>query len=195
LIAADSSLPIDGGGSEARRAIATIRRIRPSAFSVPGERPLVIRPTIPADQYPLVDLARETTVFKPIEIIALEEVLIDYHATNHAHGHRSITYEDDGQIVGFAYFAPAAMTERSWYLYWIAVSKKTQAKGFGGTLLKFVEDDIRRHEGRQLLIETSSLPHYELTRKFYLKHNYEQVAIVPDYYAEADHMVVYRKKL
>ncbi|HUY32544.1 MAG TPA: GNAT family N-acetyltransferase [Pirellulales bacterium] len=153
----------------------------------------MIRPTIPADQYPLVDLARETGVFKPLEIDALEEVLIDYHATTHAHGHRSVTYEDNGTILGFAYFAPAAMTDRSWYLYWIAVSKRTQAKGIGGTLLKFVEDDIRHHQGRQLLIETSSLPHYELTRKFYLKHCYQEAAVVPDYYAQGDHMVVYRK--
>jgi len=61
------------------------------------------------------------------------------------------------------------------------------------TLLKFVEDDIRHHQGRQLLIETSSLPHYELTRKFYLKHCYQEAAVVPDYYAQGDHMVVYRK--
>jgi ribosomal protein S18 acetylase RimI-like enzyme len=155
----------------------------------------VIRPTIPADQYALVDLARETGVFKPMEIDALEEVLIDYHATSHAHGHRSVTYEDKGKVLGFAYFAPAAMTERCWYLYWIAVTRQTQAKGIGGTLLKFVENEIRHHQGRQLLIETSSLPHYELTRKFYLKHNYQEAAIVPDYYAEGDHMVVYRKKL
>lgn len=155
----------------------------------------MIRPTVPSDHYPLVNLARETGVFKPLEIQALEEVLIDYHQTNHAHGHRSVTYEDGGVILGFAYFAPAAMTDRTWYLYWIAVSKQTQAKGIGGTLLRFVEDDIRQREGRQLLIETSSLPHYELTRRFYLKHQYEEAAVVPDYYAEGDHMVVYRKRL
>jgi ribosomal protein S18 acetylase RimI-like enzyme len=155
----------------------------------------VIRPTIPADQYALVELARETGVFKPHEIQALDEVLIDYHESNHAHGHRSVTFEEAGKILGFAYFAPAAMTDRCWYLYWIAVTKQTQAKGIGGQLLKFTEDEIRKRQGRQLLIETSSLPHYELTRKFYLKHQYEQAAIVPDYYAEGDHMVVYRKKL
>jgi GNAT superfamily N-acetyltransferase len=156
---------------------------------------IVIRPTVPADQYPLIDLARGTGVFKPLEIEALEEVLIDYFATTHAHGHRSVTYEEKSTILGFAYFAPAAMTDRSWYLYWIAVRKTTQAKGIGGKLLKFVEDDVRHHQGRQVLIETSSLPHYELTRKFYLKHDYEQAAVVPDYYAEGDHMVVFRKKM
>ena len=155
----------------------------------------MIRPTIPSDQYPLLELARQTGVFKPLEIDALEEVLNDYHATNHAHGHRSITYEDSGQILGFAYYAPAAMTDHAWYLYWIAVSKRTQARGIGGALLRFIEDDIRQRHGRILLIETSSLPHYELTRKFYLKHQYEQVAVLPDYYADGDDMVVFRKRL
>ncbi|HWB10416.1 MAG TPA: GNAT family N-acetyltransferase [Pirellulales bacterium] len=155
----------------------------------------VIRPTIPADQFPLLALAKETGVFKPIELDALEEVLNDYHATNHAHGHRSVTYEDGGEVLGFAYYAPAAMTDHTWYLYWIAVTKRTQARGIGGKLLKFAEDDIRQRQGRILLIETSSTPHYELTRRFYLKQEYEQVAIVPDYYADGDSMVVFRKRL
>jgi ribosomal protein S18 acetylase RimI-like enzyme len=85
------------------------------------------------------------------------------------------------------------MTDRTWYLYWIAVGKQTQARGIGGELLKFVEEEIRRHQGRMLLIETSSLEHYDLTRRFYLKHDYDRVASVPDYYAEGDDMVVFRK--
>ena len=48
--------------------------------------------------------------------------------------------------------------------------------------------------GRVLFIETSSLGHYDLTRRFYLKHQYEQAATIPDYYADGDHMVVFRKR-
>jgi ribosomal protein S18 acetylase RimI-like enzyme len=155
----------------------------------------MIRPTVPADTPALVSLAEGTGVFKPLEIVALREVLDDYHSDNEAIGHRSITFEQDGNILGFAYYAETAMTDRNWHLYWIAVSKDTQARGVGGQLLKYVEDDIRRLNGRQLLIETSSLPHYELTRKFYLKHGYQQVCVQPDYYAEGDDMVVFRKKL
>jgi ribosomal protein S18 acetylase RimI-like enzyme len=126
---------------------------------------------------------------------ALQEVLDDYHASNQAEGHCCVTYEKDGQIIGFAYYAPAAMTDRTWYLYWIAVSRKTQAKGVGGALLKHAEDDIRRNQGRVLFIETSSLPHYELTRRFYLKNDYEQMAVLRDYYSDGDDMVVFRKRL
>ena len=44
-------------------------------------------------------------------------------------------------------------------------------------------------------IETSSLPHYEPTRRFYLKHGYELGATLRDFYAEGDDMVVFRKLL
>jgi ribosomal protein S18 acetylase RimI-like enzyme len=155
----------------------------------------MIRSTIPADSPTLIELARATGVFKPHEMTALGEVLDDYHTTNHSLGHRAITFEQDGQILGFAYYAPAAMTDRSWYLYWIAVTKHTQSRGIGGKLLKHVEDDIRASNGRILFIETSSLPHYDLTRKFYLKHHYEQAAVLADFYANGDNLVVYSKPL
>ena len=155
----------------------------------------MIRPTVPADTPTLLQIAEGTGVFKPHEIIALSEVLDDYHADNHKHGHHCVTREERGKILGFAYYAPAAMTDRTWYLYWIAVSKTTQAKGIGKQLLTHLEDEIRAKGGRVLFIETSSLPHYELTRKFYLKNGYDQEATLRDYYADGDSMVVFRKKL
>jgi ribosomal protein S18 acetylase RimI-like enzyme len=159
------------------------------------EKNIVIRPTVPDDTPILVKLAQETDVFKPHEIQALQEVLDDYHATYQAHGHKSITHETKGHITGFAYYAPAAMTERTWYLYWIAVTRHTQARGIGSALLKHVEEDIRALTGRLLLIETSSLPSYDLTRKFYVKHKYDQAAQIADYYADGDDLVVFRKRM
>jgi ribosomal protein S18 acetylase RimI-like enzyme len=155
----------------------------------------MIRPTVPADTPALIAAAQGTAVFKPMEIVALREVLDDYHDGSEAAGHRSVTYEQDGQVIGFAYYAPAAMTDRTWHLYWIVVSKTVQARGVGGALLHHVEEDIRKQQGRLLLIETSSLPHYELTRRFYLKHGYEQTAQLRDFYADGDDMVVFRKRL
>jgi GNAT superfamily N-acetyltransferase len=141
----------------------------------------------------LLQLAEATGVFKPMEIHALREVLDDYHASNKELGHVSVTAEHAGDIVGFAYYAPAAMTDRSWYLYWIAVRKDRHGHGIGSVLLRYAEDDIRGRDGRVLFIETGSMPHYEPTRRFYIKHHYEQDAVVHDYYAAGDSMVVFRK--
>lgn len=155
----------------------------------------MIRPTVPDDTSTLLALAQGTGVFKAHEIQALHEVLDDYHATNRDVGHRCVTWEEDGLVMAFAYWAPAAMTERTWYLYWIAVRKQRQAGGIGGELLAYLENDIRQLGGRVLFIETSSLPHYELTRHFYRKHAYAQAAVLEDYYADGDDMVVFRKRL
>jgi len=154
----------------------------------------MIRPTVPEDSPAILHLTKVTGVFKPIEIEALQEVLDDYFESNQALGHQSVTYEEHGTILGYAYFAPTAMTDRTWHLYWIAVTKETQAKGVGGKLLKHVEEAIRNRGGRMLLIETSTLPHYDLTRRFYLKHGYELDATLHDFYADGDHMAVFRKR-
>jgi GNAT superfamily N-acetyltransferase len=156
----------------------------------------MIRPTTREETALLVDLTEATGLFKPLEVEALTEVFADYFAGNRDYGHRSITADQDGMVMGFAYYAPAAMTDRTWYLYWIAVRKDIQARGIGTELLEYVEKDIReQHRGRMLFIETGSLPHYEKTRKFYVKNHYETHALLKDYYADGDSMVVFRKVL
>lgn len=154
----------------------------------------MLRPTTPADTDALVALAAATGVFKELEIEALREVLDDYHAVNHTYDHRSLTW-DAGTPDGFAYFAPTAMTDRTWELWWIAVEPGRQGKGLGGRLLEFVEGEVRKAGGRILLIETSSLPHYLPTRNFYLKHGYEQSGCIPDFYADGDDKVIFAKHM
>ena len=103
----------------------------------------MIRPVTPDDTPALVEIARGTGVFKPAELVALREVLDDYHAANAAGGHRAVTDERDGRVVAFAYYAPASMTDRTWYVYWIAVDRRAQAGGLGGALMRHVEEEVR----------------------------------------------------
>lgn len=155
----------------------------------------MIRPTIPEDTPPLKQLTAATGFFKPHEIETLEEVLSDYHEDNRAEGHICQTLERNGEAVGFVYFAPAPMTLGTWELWWIVVKAGAQGHGLGGELLRFAEDQVRLRKGRVLFIETSSQPLYDPTRRFYLKHGYEEHAVLKDYYAPADSMVVFRKEM
>lgn len=155
----------------------------------------MIRATVPEDTPRLLEIAERTGVFRAIEVSALGEVLEDYFRANHAQGHQAVTAAVGDDIRGFAYFAPAAMTDRTWYVYWIAVDPGAQKGGVGRRLVDHMEQAIGRANGRQLLIETSSLSHYEPTRRFYLRRGYDEVASIPDYYADGDHMVVFRKRL
>ena len=107
----------------------------------------MIRPTVPADTPTLLALTEGTGVFKPLEIVTLKEVLDDFYAVNRAEGHRCYCEEQDNQILGFVYYAPMVMTDQTWYLYWIAVTRQVQARGIGGILLRFAEEDARNLGG------------------------------------------------
>jgi ribosomal protein S18 acetylase RimI-like enzyme len=87
------------------------------------------------------------------------------------------------------------MTDRTWYLWWIFVGKTLQGMGIGSEVLQYAEEAIQKERGRMLLVETSSLPHYEPTRRFYQKHGYTQATILTDFYAEGDDLVVFGKRL
>lgn len=155
----------------------------------------MIRLAVPDDTPTLKKITTETGFFKPHEIDALQEVLDDYHNANEDAGHVCRVIEADGVIAGFVYIAPAAMTLGTWQMWWIVVRKDIQARGLGRDMLLFAEDEVRRQAGRVLFIETSSQTLYEPTRQFYRKNGYEEHAVLKDFYAEGDSMVVFRKDL
>lgn len=155
----------------------------------------MLRPIIPADTNPLVELTGATGVFKPAELVALREVFDDYFKENRALGHRSFAAAEGPRRLGFVYFAPVPMTEGTWSLYWIAVAPDQQGRGLGRQLLEFVEREVKDDGGRLLLIETSALPRYLPTREFYLRRGYAPTAHIPDYYAEGDDLIIFSKRL
>ena len=106
----------------------------------------MIRLIQPSDTPALIAMARGTDAFKPIEIQALQEVLDDYHSQNFADGHRAVALEVDGTVRGFAYFAEAAMTDRTWTLWWIVVDREMQGQGIGGHPRPLQEQQVVRAE-------------------------------------------------
>ncbi|MCY2946009.1 MAG: GNAT family N-acetyltransferase [Planctomycetota bacterium] len=155
----------------------------------------LIRPVEPADIPMILRMTARTAMFKPLEVEALQEVLDDYFAVTMDMGHKASVLVEEGIITGYAYWAPAAMTDRTWYLYWIAISNEVQGKGRGGRLLRHAEDDSRSEGARIFLIETSGTSQYERTRQFYLKYDYNLCACVPDYYADGDDLCIFEKRL
>ncbi len=156
---------------------------------------LQIRATTGADVEKLVHLSAATGMFKPLEIETLREIFADYFRDGSCPDHHARTLVTAEGVVGFVYFAPAPMTDRTWYLYWIVVAKEVQGRGYGRKLLQHTEDEIRRLGGRVLFIETSGMPHYNRTREFYGRQGYDQEAVLRDYYARGDDMIVFRKVL
>jgi ribosomal protein S18 acetylase RimI-like enzyme len=155
----------------------------------------MLRPTIPADTPTLLAMTEQTGLFLPLDIEALREVLDEYHSSDDKDGHQCVTDLRNDKIVGFAYFAPAPMTDRTWYLWWIVVGKDVQAKGIGGELLKYAETKAKSENARMMVAETSGWDSYELTRKFYMKYGYTVAGVLKDYYADGHDMYIYSKRL
>jgi ribosomal protein S18 acetylase RimI-like enzyme len=154
----------------------------------------MIRPTNPAEVPRLLELTAATGVFRPDEIDTLREVLDDHFAGG-GEAHCCYSDEHDGRVVGYVYLAEEEMTDRTWYVWWIAVDPAVHGRGVGRQLLLFAEDEARRRGGRVLFVETSGLPGYEATRRFYDKNGYDREAVLRDFYRDGDDLVVFRKRL
>ncbi|MEZ6140279.1 MAG: GNAT family N-acetyltransferase [Zavarzinella sp.] len=156
----------------------------------------MIQETTANDHIAILQLTRNTGMFKDLEVDTLEEVLLDYeNAVEYGHCCYTLFDENGEGVLGFIYFAPIAMTEGSWEVWWIVVDKNVQGQGYGKKLMSFAEEMILEFEGRLMMMDTSSLPHYAPTRDFYQNLGYQEVAHVPDYYAEGDGKVIFWKKL
>lgn len=134
----------------------------------------------------------ETSGLFPADL--LEEMVADYFS-NLESEEIWITRLDNNRPIAIAYCAPERLTDGTYNLYLIAVHKDFQAKGIGGQIMRYVERLLQSKGKRILLVETSGLPEFELTRKFYDKCGYNREAVIRDFYHEGEDKVVFWKKL
>jgi ribosomal protein S18 acetylase RimI-like enzyme len=142
-----------------------------------------------------MQILQNTPEFKPTEVVVAEEV-IDSYLNDPTNSGYSIQLAEEGTvIVGYICYGPTPLTDGTWDVYWQAVVREKQGQGIGGALIKAAERAIRRAKGRIAIIETSSTPAYEKTRRFHLSHGYEIVARIPDFYAPGDDKLILQKRL
>ena len=146
------------------------------------------------DKPALMQILRHTPEFKPYEVVVAEEVIDGYLQDPQGTGYHTLV-ADDGRLAGYICFGETPCTEGTWDIYWVAVAGDMRGKGIGGALTKAAEADIKKARGRLILIETSSLPMYENTRRFYLGQKYELVARIPDFYSPGDDLLIMQKRL
>ncbi len=108
--------------------------------------------------------------------------------------HYWLTYVTD-KPVAVAYFAPEQMTPGTWNLYLIAVHADHQGSGIGAKLMEHIERFLVLNGERLLIVETSDLEEFALTRKFYQGLSYEKEAHIREFYAEGEGKIVFWKKL
>jgi len=154
-----------------------------------------IRSMTPDDKPVVMSLLQTLPEFKPSEVIVAEEVINAYLADPSGSGYHIRVAEADSVIAGYVCLGPAPMTEDTWDIYWIAVATGKQRQGIGSALITSAQDDIKRAQGRLVVVETSSQPEYEKTRRFYLSQGYQVACRVPDFYAPGDDKLILTKQL
>jgi ribosomal protein S18 acetylase RimI-like enzyme len=137
-----------------------------------------------------------TTVFSQEEVQCVDELWEEYLLQGSERSGYYFTVEKEaGSVLGYACYGPRALTDRTYDLYWIAVSPDARGRGVGRILLGTVEREIRQMGGRLLIVETSGLPKYEPTRAFYIATGYLLEATLKDFYSDGDDLVIFTKKL
>ncbi len=144
---------------------------------------------------PIVNLARKAGVFNEEEIATVEELVGDYVAKGDASYYRFLSCRQNGRVLGFTCYSPRWLTQGTFDLCWICSAPDEQRQGVGGALVRQTEQAIRARGGRLVLVETSSRPEYEPARRFYESHGYRREAVITDFYAEGDSLVLYSKRL
>ena len=149
-----------------------------------------------ADGSQIKSITAQAGVFSQEEIECVSELWDEYLTSGpNECGYNFIVYRDGDRVLGFACYGPRDLTYGTFDLYWIAVEPAVRCNGVGRALLTASEEAVRQQGGRMLIAETSGTPHYETTRKFYIRMGYENEATIKDFYAVSDDLMIFTKRM
>jgi ribosomal protein S18 acetylase RimI-like enzyme len=147
------------------------------------------------DRPRITEILRDTPEFKPPEVVVAEELIDSYLDDPSGSDYHVLVAEADSNVEGYICYGPTPLAEGTWDIYWVAVSRQKQDQGIGSALMRSAEKEIMKDQGRLVIIETSSTPLYEKTRRFHLGEGYEIVCRVPDFYTPGDDKLILQKRL
>jgi GNAT superfamily N-acetyltransferase len=156
----------------------------------------MVRPMKPEDREIVLDIIQATQMFTPAEISVAQELVDIYLDQPEQRDYFLAVVENGpGAVVGYMAYGPTPLTDGTYDLYWMAVAPQSQGFGFGKELMSWLERKVAEVGGRLVLIETSSQPKYEPTRRFYAGLGYQEISRIPDFYRPGDDRITYIKHI
>lgn len=150
------------------------------------------------DLEPIKAVAVDTGLFSPDEVSVFDEMLPAAIDGLRPDDVWLILEDGQGGVVGAAYYAPEPFSDRLWNLYFLGVRPDRQGEGGGKALVDTVESQLRAKGtdlARVLLVETSGLPGFDATRRFYRNLGFDEEARIRQFYGPEDDKIVYWKSL
>ena len=153
----------------------------------------MIRQLLASDRSAIERMVRDTGVFTDEEVVVAME-LVDTALNNpDQKDYVFFVYGQNDNPLGYVCLGTTPMTEATWDLYWIVVAPAAHGQGIGQALTRHTEEYVQQHGGRLIVVETSSKPSYDRTRKFYEDAGYVQLAEIANYYRTNDSLIIYGK--
>jgi ribosomal protein S18 acetylase RimI-like enzyme len=152
---------------------------------VAGDRPAILR------------IVTAVGNFRPAEVAVAME-LVDLGLSEDDRGYRfavALGAAESDEVLGYASYGQAPMTDAVYELYWIAVDPAWQGRGVGRALLHTVERSVAACGGRMLLIDTESSDGYAAARRLYSAAGFTEEARIRDYYYPGVDKVTFGRKI
>ncbi len=141
-------------------------------------------------------IAATADFFSKEEIATVDELWKEYiQKGSEASGYYFLVCKEDHKVLGFTCYGPHPLTQSTYDLYWIIAHKDARGRGVGRELITQTEKEVAKLGGTLLIAETSGTDLYAPTRGFYEKLGYRKEAVIKDFYARGDDLVMYTKKL
>lgn len=150
------------------------------------------------DREKIRTLALDNDMFAPDEMGDFDQTLDGFLTGAADHDRWLVAQDENGDIVGAAYYAPEPLAARAWNLYFLAANPARHRSGIGTALINHVEQQLSAAGGavaRVLLIDTSSTDKYRHARAFYARQGYEEKSRHPEFYGPDDDKVTFWKRL
>lgn len=150
-----------------------------------------IRPTQTTDCDDL-KLVLDSCELFPSEL--LDEMIYDYF-NNPETEDIWFTAISDEVPVALGYCVPEKLTEGTYNLLAIGVSKNVQGKGIAKEMMNYIEQLLKDKGARILIVETSSDDAQFPARNLYNKIGYHQEAIIRDFWNDGEDKIVFWKRV
>jgi ribosomal protein S18 acetylase RimI-like enzyme len=151
----------------------------------------IVRPSRVEDRGAIEHALRACGAFNAEEVkVALE--MFD-EGVSDASSYALFSAAIEGQLAGYVCVGRAALTESSWYLYWLCVHPAEQGHGIGRALQRHGEAFIAAQGGRRIVLETSGRPDYDRARRFYERNGFQEVGRIEDFYRPGDDCLIFTK--
>ncbi|MDX2303834.1 MAG: GNAT family N-acetyltransferase [Microscillaceae bacterium] len=97
--------------------------------------------------------------------------------------------------VAIGYCVPEKLTDGTYNLLAIGVSKDFQRQGIASEMMKYIELFLKKSDGRILIVETSTHEAQIGARNFYKNIGYTHTATIKDFWKDGEDKIIFWKRI